>query len=172
MSLNQCAFIGNLGRDPEVKTMQSGDKVANLSIGVSERWKDRATGERKERTTWVPIVIWGPLAGVAEQYLRKGSKVFVQGKFSVRKWADKDGQDRYSTEVVLQGPQAVLQMLDGAKGGDSQSRSNGSDNDGYRPKGAQSGGGGDGWTGGEQRQGGFADDLDDDLPFITRSSAW
>lgn len=174
MSLNQCAFIGRLGADPEVKSLQSGDKVANLRLAVSERWKDKQSGERREKTEWVSVVIWGPLAGIAEQYLHKGSQVFIQGKLQTRKWADQSGQDRYSTEIVLQGPQAVLQMLDGAKGGGAGERSNGSDHEGYRPKpkGGQSGGGGDGWTGGEQRQGGFADDLDDDLPFITRSSAW
>ena len=117
--LNQCAFIGNLGRDPEVKSTQRGDKVANLSIGCSEKWKDK-NGERQERTTWVPVVIWGPLADVADRYLRKGSKVFVQGKFTVRKWQDQSGSDRYSTEIVLQGPGAVLTMLDGAPVGEKR----------------------------------------------------
>ena len=132
--------------------MQSGDKVANLSIAVTEKWKDKS-GERQERTTWVPIVIWGPLAGIAEQYLRKGSKVFVQGKFSVRKWTDRDGQDRYSTEVVLQGPGAVLNMLDGAKDGKRQDDTGGGASR-PRPSG-----------GGPQSSGGYADDLDDEIPF-------
>lgn len=151
--LNQCQFIGHLGKDPEVKSMQNGDKVANLSIAATEKWKDK-NGERQERTTWVPIVIWGPLAGIAEQYLRKGSKVFVQGKFSVRKWTDRDGQDRYSTEIVLQGPNAVLTMLGDGKGTDSQSRSNGSQSGGNTGSQADS-----------QTRGGFADDLDDEIPF-------
>lgn len=116
MSLNQCQFIGNLGADPEIRTFQSGDKVANLRLAVSERWKDRTTGERKESTEWVSVAVFGPLAGIAEQYLRKGSKVFVSGKLRTRKWQDQSGQDRYSTEVALQGPQSILTMLDGPKG--------------------------------------------------------
>ena len=116
MSLNQCQFIGNLGADPEIRSFRSGDKVANLRISVSEKWKDRNTGERKEKTEWVSVAVFGPLAGIAEQYLRKGSKVFVSGKLTTRKWQDQSGQDRYSTEVVLQGPQAILSMLDGPSG--------------------------------------------------------
>lgn len=112
MSVNQCNFIGNLGRDPESRSFQNGDKVVNLRIAVSETWKDKTSGERKERTEWVPVAVFGPLAGIADQYLRKGSKVFISGKFTTRKWQDQSGQDRYSTEIVLQGPQAVLQMLD------------------------------------------------------------
>jgi len=115
MSLNQCQFIGNLGRDPESRTFQNGDKVCNLRIAVSETWKDRNTGERKEKTEWVSVAIFGPLSGIAEQYLRKGSKVFISGKMQTRKWQDQSGQDRYSTEVVLQGPQAMMQMLDGKR---------------------------------------------------------
>jgi single-strand DNA-binding protein len=117
MSLNRVEIIGNLGRDPEIRTTNSGNKCANLRVAVSERWKDRDTGERKERTEWVPVTIWGPLAGVAEQYLRKGSKVYIAGKFTTRKWQDQSGQDRYSTEVVVQGPQAQMEMLDGPSGG-------------------------------------------------------
>lgn len=142
--LNQCQFIGNLGRDPEVKSTQRGDKVANLSIGCSERWKDR-DGQRQERTTWVPVVIWGPLVDVAERYLRKGSKVFVQGKFSVRKWKDQSGNDRYTTEIVLQGYDARLELLDGRREdtGPREQRDE-------RP----SSGGGSGWD----DAGGFDDD--------------
>ena len=112
MALNRVEIIGNLGADPEIRSTQSGDKCANLRVAVSEKWKDRNTGERRERTEWVPVVIWGPLAGIAEQYLRKGSKVFIAGKFTTRKWQDQSGQDRYSTEVVVQGPQAQMVMLD------------------------------------------------------------
>lgn len=112
MSLNQCQFIGNLGRDPEVRTTQNGDKIANLRLAVSETWKDKQTGERKEKTEWVSVVIWGPLAGIADQYLRKGSKVYVSGKMETRKWQDQSGADRYSTEVVLRGFDAKLEMLD------------------------------------------------------------
>lgn len=112
MSLNQCNMIGNLGRDPETRTFQDGNKVTNFSIAISEKWKDRNSGERREKTEWVNVAAFGPLAGIAEQYLRKGSKVFLSGKMATRKWQDQSGNDRYSTEVVLQGPQAVLQMLD------------------------------------------------------------
>jgi len=115
MSLNRCEFIGNLGRDPEVRTMQTGNKVANLSIGVTEKWKDKNSGERKERTEWVRCVLFGPLADIAEKYLTKGSKVYVAGKMQTRKWTDQSGADKYSTEVVLQGFGDVLEMLDGPK---------------------------------------------------------
>lgn len=116
MSLNQVQIIGNLGRDPEVRSMNNGDKVANLRVAVSEKWKDKNTGERKEKTEWVPVTLWGPLAGIAEQYLRKGSKVFVQGKFQTRKWQDQSGADRYTTEVVVQGFGGQMVMLDSASG--------------------------------------------------------
>jgi single-strand DNA-binding protein len=111
--LNKCMFIGNLGKDPEVRSMQNGDKVANLSLGVSEKWKDKATGEKKERTEWVRVTIFGQLAEVAERFLKKGSKVYVCGQMQTRKWTDKDGADKYSTEIVLQGFRAELLMLDG-----------------------------------------------------------
>lgn len=113
--LNTCQFIGRVGKDPEIRTIQSGGKVANLSIACSERWKDKATGEKKEKTTWVPVVIWGNLAEIVEEYVSKGSKIYVSGKFSVRKWQDKDGNDRYATEIVLQGYDAKLILLDGAR---------------------------------------------------------
>ena len=116
-SLNQVQIIGNLGADPEVRSFANGGKVCNLRIATSETWKDKATGERKEKSEWHTVAIFGDgLAGVAERYLRKGSKVFVQGKLATRKWQDKDGNDRYSTEVVLQGPGAVLTMLDSVGG--------------------------------------------------------
>lgn len=159
--LNQCQFIGHLGADPEIRSMQSGDKVANLRLAVSERWKDKATGERKEKTEWVSLTIWGPLAGIAEQYLHKGSKIFVQGKLQTRKWSDQSGNDRYSTEVVLQGPGAVLTMLDGAKSDGGQRQGN-------------AGGAASGGRGGTQSnekevfnssKGGWQDDLDDAIPF-------
>lgn len=116
--LNKCIFIGNLGRDPEVRTMQDGKKVANLSLAVSEKWKDKSTGERKERTEWVRVVIFGHLAEVAEKYLQKGSKVYVQGQMQTRKWTDKDGNEKYSTEIVLQGFNSELIMLDEKRGSD------------------------------------------------------
>lgn len=121
--LNQCQFIGRLGKDPEVRYMASGDAVCSFSLAVGEHWKDKATGNRQEKTTWVPIVIFGKLAEVAGEYLKKGSKIFAQGKFSVRKWQDQNGNDRYTTEVVL----STMQMLDnknqdqggGSRGGNS-----------------------------------------------------
>ena len=147
MSLNQCQFIGNLAQDPECRTFQNGDKVTNLRIAVSEKWKDKNTGERKERTEWVPVAIFGPLAGIAEQYLRKGSKVFVSGKMQTRKWQDKSGADRYTTEIVLQGPQAIMTMLDSAGGGRQDSDAGG----GAGAYGAPASGG--------------VPDMDDDVPF-------
>ncbi|PIV79100.1 MAG: single-stranded DNA-binding protein [Rhodobacteraceae bacterium CG17_big_fil_post_rev_8_21_14_2_50_63_15] len=113
-SVNKVILIGNLGRDPEVRTFQNGGKVCNLRIATSETWKDKATGERRERTEWHSVAIFQEgLVRVAEQYLRKGSKVYIEGKLQTRKWQDQSGQDRYSTEVVLQGYDGVLVMLDG-----------------------------------------------------------
>ena len=144
MSLNRCEFIGNLGADPEVRCMSNGDLVVNLRLAVSDRWKDKNTGEQRERTTWIPVVIFNEgLGRVAEQYLRKGSKVFVAGEFSVRKWTDKQGQDKYNTEIVLNRFRGDLQMLD-SKGGDRPSRQGG---------------------GGETAPG--AGDLDSDIPFVS-----
>ena len=121
MSLNQCNFIGNLGRDPEVRTFGNGGRVCNLNLAVSEKWKDRNTGERRERTEWVSVAIFQDgLISVAEKYLRKGSKVFVSGKMQTRKWQDQSGNDRYSTEVVLQGFDGKLEMLDGFGGGEGR----------------------------------------------------
>ncbi|MFN3510611.1 MAG: single-stranded DNA-binding protein, partial [Tsuneonella troitsensis] len=116
-SLNKVMLIGNLGADPEVRSFQNGGKVCNLRIATSETWKDRQSGERKEKTEWHTVAIFSEgLVGVAEQYLRKGSKVYIEGKLQTRKWQDQSGADRYSTEVVLQGPGAVMTMLDGAPG--------------------------------------------------------
>src|SRR3954471_22040897 len=112
-SVNKVILIGNLGRDPEVRTMQNGGKVANLSLATSENWKDKSTGERKEKTEWHRVVIFGQLADIAEKYLKKGSKVYVCGQLQTRKWQDQSGQEKYSTEVVLQGFNSELTMLDG-----------------------------------------------------------
>lgn len=115
--LNQCQFIGHLGADPEMKSFQNGGRMASFRIGVTEKWKDKSSGEQRERTEWVPIVINNDgLVGVAERFLRKGSKVFVSGQLRTRKWQDQSGADRYTTEVVLSGFDAKLVMLDGAKG--------------------------------------------------------
>jgi len=113
-SVNKVILIGNLGRDPEVRSFQNGGKVCNLRIATSETWKDRNTGERRERTEWHSVAIFSePLARIAEQYLRKGSKVYIEGKLETRKWQDQSGQDRYSTEVVLRPYNSTLTMLDG-----------------------------------------------------------
>ena len=117
-SLNKVQIIGNLGRDPETRTFQNGGKVCNLRVACSETWKDKTTGERKESTEWVSVAIFQEgLVRVAEQYLRKGSKVYIEGKLQTRKWQDQSGADRYSTEVVLQGFGGSLIMLDGNQGG-------------------------------------------------------
>ena len=163
-SVNKVILIGNLGADPEVKSFQNGGKIANLRIATSETWKDRQTGERKERTEWHSVVLQSEgLVGVAERYLRKGSKVYIEGQLRTRKWQDQNGNDRYTTEVSVGGMGGVLTMLDGAPGGGGQ-RGGGS---------GGSSGGGDEWgSGGGSRggasgggAGGFADDLDDDIPF-------
>ncbi|HIQ16683.1 MAG TPA: single-stranded DNA-binding protein [Novosphingobium capsulatum] len=162
-SVNKVILIGNLGADPEVKSFQNGGRIANLRIATSEAWKDRQTGERKERTEWHSVSIQSEgLVGVAERYLRKGSKIYIEGQLRTRKWQDQSGQDHYSTEIVLSGPRAQLVMLDGAQ-----------DNQGGSQRGS-----GQGWgdqrderqgaaRGGWGNQGGnFADDcLDDEIPF-------
>ena len=117
-SINKVILIGNAGRDPECRTMQNGQKVANLSLAVSEKWKDKATGEKKERTEWVRVVVFGPLAEVVERYISKGSKIYVCGQLQTRKWTDRDGVEKYSTEVVLQGFNAELVLLDGTPAAD------------------------------------------------------
>ena len=117
-SINKVILIGNLGADPEVRRTQDGRPIVNLRLATSDSWRDKATGERKERTEWHRVVIFSePLCKVAEQYLKKGSKIYVEGQLQTRKWQDQQGQDRYSTEVVLQGFNSQLTMLDGARGG-------------------------------------------------------
>ncbi len=165
-SVNKVILIGNLGRDPEVRTFNNGGKVCNLRIATSETWKDRNTGERREKTEWHSVAIFQEgLVRIAEQYLRKGSKVYIEGKLQTRKWQDQSGQDKYSTEVVLQGYDGVLTMLDGrCEGGGSGGGGFGGDSGGY---GGGSGGygGNDGGFGGAQSGGGGRSDLDDDIPF-------
>ncbi|NIJ65774.1 single-strand DNA-binding protein [Sphingomonas leidyi] len=186
-SVNKVILVGNLGRDPESRSFQNGGKVVELRIATSESWKDRNSGERKEKTEWHTVKVFNEgLANVAERYLRKGSKVYIEGALTTRKWQDQNGQDRYSTEIVLQGFNSVLTMLDGAPGGGGgagggfgggrasggddwnsgggdefagQSSSRGGGN--FNSGGQRSGGGGGGGSFG----GGFPDDLDDDVPF-------
>lgn len=171
-SVNKVILIGNLGQDPEVKNFQNGGKICNLRIATSENWKDKATGERKERTEWHTVVLQSDgLVGVAERYLKKGSKVYIEGQLRTRKWQDASGNDRYTTEISV-GMNGVLTMLDGAPGagggmgGGGGQRSGGGGEWGGGSGGGQRSGGNDfgGGAGGGSR-GGFADDLDDDIPF-------
>lgn len=115
--VNKVILIGNLGNDPEIKYMPSGDAVANLSLATSESWKDKNTGEKKEKTEWHRVALFGKIAEVAGQYLKKGSKVYIEGQLQTRKWQDQNGQDRYTTEVVVRGFNGSMQMLDGRSGG-------------------------------------------------------
>src|SRR6056297_2589580 len=165
-SVNKVILIGNLGRDPEVRSFQNGGKVCNLRIATSETWKDRNTGERKERTEWHSVAIFQEgLVRIAEQYLKKGSKVYIEGKLQTRKWQDQSGQDRYSTEVVLQGYDGVMTMLDGRDGGSGGGGGGGGgDYGGGYDSGPSDGGYGGGNQGGGQG-GGSSRDLDDEIPF-------
>ncbi len=171
-SVNKVIIVGNLGADPEVRSFQNGGKVCNLRIATSESWKDKNSGEKQERTEWHTVAIFGDgLAGVAERFLKKGSKVYIEGQLRTRKWQDQSGADRYSTEVVLQGPGAVLTMLDSAKQDSGSGGSSGCWGGGQqrKPDGSQGHAGG---FGGGQSSGGFGDDLDDDIPFISREGVW
>ncbi len=169
-SVNKVILVGNLGADPEVKSFQNGGRICNLRIATSEDWKDRTTGEKKERTEWHSVVLQSDgLVSVAERFLRKGSKVYLEGQLRTRKWQDQSGNDRYTTEVSIGGYDGKLVMLDGAKGG----QGGGSGGGGWTGGGAPSGGGGGGQSGGGWQSGssGFGggdfggDDLDDDVPF-------
>ena len=172
-SVNKVIIVGNLGADPEVKSFQNGGRIANLRVATSENWNDRATGEKKERTEWHSIVLQSDgLVGVAERYLKKGSKVYIEGQLRTRKWQDQSGNDRYTTEISVGGFDGKLVMLDGASGGQRGGGSNdgwgssGGGGGGDRP-GAGGSGSGDHWRGGSSGFGGgdFSDDLDDDVPF-------
>jgi single-strand DNA-binding protein len=151
-SVNKVILVGNLGRDPEVRQTQDGNPIVNMSLATSENWRDKATGERRERTEWHRVVIFNErLADVAQKYLRKGSKVYVEGQLQTRKWTDQDGRDRYSTEVVLQRFRGELTMLD------SRADGGGGDYGGGSGDGGGSGGPPPGSSGGG--------DLDDEIPF-------
>ena len=153
-SVNKVILVGNLGKDPEVRRMQSGDPVVNLSLATSETWRDKASGERKEKTEWHRVVIFNKnLAEVAEKYLRKGSKVYVEGALQTRKWTDKDGDEKYSTEVVLQNFRGELTMLDS--------------------KGEGGGGQGRGQFRRRRRPANFdRSEMDDEIPFYSPHSSW
>lgn len=164
-SVNKVIILGNLGADPEIRTFQNGGKVANLRIATSERWRDKNTGENREKTEWHTVAIFSEgLVRVVEQYLKKGSSVYIEGKLQTRKWQDQSGNDRYSTEVVLQGFDAKLVMLGGRDGG----QGGGGGNYGNQGGGGDYGGGqgGGGYGGGSQGGGGGgAGNLDDEIPF-------
>ena len=188
-SVNKVILVGNLGRDPESRSFANGGKVVNLRIATSEQWKDRNSGERRDKTEWHSVAIFNEaLANVAERYLRKGSKVYLEGQLQTRKWTDQQGQERYSTEVVLQGFNAVMVMLDGPGGGGGDRGGGASgggwgDDDGYGSGAGFGGGSGGGRSGmgsgpgGGGSSGGGSDggarktdpfdagDLDDDVPF-------
>lgn len=174
-SVNKVILIGNLGRDPEVRTFGNGGKVCNLRIATSENWKDKNTGERRERTEWHSVAIFSePLVRVSEQYLRKGSKVYIEGQLETRKWQDQSGQDKYSTEVVLRPYTSTLTMLDGrgdnaGGGGGGGGGYVGNDSGGYGggDTGGYGGGsaGGGGYDQGGGSGGGGRSDMDDEIPF-------
>ncbi len=172
-SVNKVILVGNLGKDPESRSFQNGGKVVELRIATSESWKDRNSGERKEKTEWHTVKVFSEgLANVAEKYLRKGSKVYIEGALTTRKWQDQSGADRYSTEIVLQGFNSVLTMLDGAPGGGQgggRSSGGGDDwaggSDDFAGQSSSRGAGGGNFNSGAQKSGGFPDDLDDDVPF-------
>ncbi len=160
-SVNKVILVGNLGRDPEVRSFPNGGKVVNLRIATSENWRDKASGERKERTEWHSVAIFNENLGrIAEQYLRKGSKVYLEGQLETRKWQDQSGQERYTTEVVLRQFRGELTLLDGR--GEGGGATMGGDDGGDRGYADARGGGGGG--GGGQNRGGYGG-LDDEIPF-------
>lgn len=165
-SVNKVILIGNLGKDPEIRRTQDGRPIANLSIATSETWRDKATGERKEKTEWHRVVIFSePLCKIVEQYLKKGAKVYIEGALQTRKWTDQAGVEKYSTEVVLQGFNSTLTMLDGRSGGGGGNFADDGGGGGDYGAGGSPGGG-------QQRRavaagagGGRRSDMDDDIPF-------
>lgn len=174
-SVNKVILIGNVGADPEIRRTQDGRPIANLRIATSETWRDRNSGERKEKTEWHTVVVFNEgLCKVVEQYVKKGAKLYIEGQLQTRKWQDQTGNDRYSTEIVLQGFNSTLTMLDGR--GEGGGRSGGGDFGGgndYGSGGSSYGGGydqqsssrGGSSRGGNQPSGGFSNDMDDDIPF-------
>ena len=167
-SVNKVILVGNLGRDPEIRNTQDGMKIVNLSLATSESWRDRSSGERRERTEWHRVVIFNEnLAKIAEQYLRKGSTIYIEGQLQTRKWTDQQGQEKYSTEIVLQRYRGELTMLGGrgdsggGGGGDYGGGGGGGDYGGGQGGGGQDGGG----VGGGSAPSGGPDDLDDEIPF-------
>lgn len=163
-SVNKVILIGNLGRDPEVRSTQDGMKIVQLSVATSESWKDKMSGERKDKTEWHRVVIFNErLAEVAERYLKKGSKVYVEGQLQTRKWTDKDNVEKYTTEVVLSRFRGELTMLDGREGGASGGGGYGGESSGGGYGGGSGGMGGGG--GRSKAPAGGPDDMDDEIPF-------
>ncbi len=164
-SVNKVILIGNLGADPEIRHMQDGRPVANLRIATSESWRDKATGERREKTEWHNVAIFNEgLCKIAEQYLRKGSKVYLEGQLQTRKWQDRDGNDRYTTEVVLQGYNGALTMLDGRSGGSAEAGHSAGMHESAQ-SGYDRGPSGGARGGKSQPADSFDRDLDDEIPF-------
>lgn len=180
-SVNKVILIGNVGADPEIRRTQDGRPIANLRIATSETWRDRNSGERKEKTEWHTVVVFNEgLCKVVEQYVKKGAKLYIEGQLQTRKWQDQTGNDRYSTEIVLQGFNSTLTMLDGRGEGGGGGRSGGGDFGGGGDYGSSGGGSSSGYGGGYDQQsssrggssrgggqpsGGFSNDMDDDIPF-------
>lgn len=175
-SVNKVILIGNVGADPEIRRTQDGRPIANLRIATSETWRDRNSGERREKTEWHTVVVFNEgLCKVVEQYVKKGAKLYIEGQLQTRKWQDQTGNDRYSTEIVLQGFNSTLTMLDGrGEGGGRSGGDFGGGNDYGSGGGSGYGGGydqqsssrgGSSRSGGGQPSGGFSNDMDDDIPF-------
>ncbi|MBU1315510.1 MAG: single-stranded DNA-binding protein [Alphaproteobacteria bacterium] len=176
-SVNKVILVGNVGADPEIRRTQDGRPIANLRIATSESWRDRNSGERKEKTEWHTVVVFNEgLCKVVEQYVKKGAKLYIEGALQTRKWQDQTGNDRYSTEIVLQGFNSTLTMLDGRGGGEGGGQGNygggggrvaggGNDFGGGDDYDRPASGGGRGGASGGQAGGGFSRDLDDDIPF-------
>jgi single-strand DNA-binding protein len=177
-SVNKVILIGNLGKDPEMRRLNSGEEIANLRIATTESWRDKQSGEKRERTEWHSVVIFNEnLAKVASQYLKKGSKVYIEGQLQTRKWQDQQGQERYTTEIVLQRYRGELTLLDGRSGGGSSAGEmdddyggpreieRGGDRGGFGGPPARSGGSGGGQRPATPGGGKFANDMDDEIPF-------
>jgi single-strand DNA-binding protein len=170
-SVNKVTLIGNLGRDPEIRTTQDGTKVANLSLATSESWRDKTSGERREKTEWHRVVVFNDrLVDVIEKYLKKGATIYIEGALQTRKWTDQSGAEKYTTEIVLQKYRGELTMLggrggSGASGGDEMADAGGGGSYGGGGGGGNYGGGGSSGGGGRSGGGGGGSDLDDDIPF-------
>jgi single-strand DNA-binding protein len=165
-SVNKVILVGNLGRDPEIRRTQDGRPIANLRVATSESWRDKTSGERREKTEWHSVVIFNEgLCRIAEQYLKKGAKVYIEGQLQTRKWQGQDGQDRYTTEVVLQGFNSVLTMLDSRGGGASTAAGLPDEEAGYASGSSGNGKRGGGSVEAMSSKGGFDKALDDEIPF-------